>query len=506
MRTPQEQIEVGDDGVSPALMQHLRFPSPLEQEFREDYIKKVLPGLRGGLILLMGILLLQGVSILISIKSVPPSLTGCAVIFVLLLTSLHPRFPRIWQPCIVITFCAMDFLLLVTGHPHANGDAKSQSNAVLLTELTIVILGFVLTRLCFVWFVLGCFTVAALQTMFAATLGGLPMNQFMLGTGIFIAPSFAALMYVTYSWERGARGEFLANYRLAQLNAAERQKREQTEGMLHILNQAIGGIVHDLGNPLTSVRTGAETLRSLLSDADDESKLKIEMLDIVSEGAQMLDYLRLSLLEQTRALEGKEIPLELGPTSMRYIIEAGIHFQQPKFSSDRRVFAPHEELELQADSMKLIAVFMNLIGNALKYSDGEIKITWRRSETSVLIAVQDQGRKSSGISNAQAKELFFAFSRLAGHAQTEGTGLGLLSARNIVEAHGGEAFIEGFADGTPTTPLFTTARGRYPSMLTETFCTAFVVVLPHTSSRLPSFDENHRESTTVDLGRGFVPY
>ena len=39
----------------------------------------------------------------------------------------------------------------------------------------------------------------------------------------------------------------------------ERRQREQTEGQLRVLAQAIGGIVHDLGNPLTSVQMGAET-------------------------------------------------------------------------------------------------------------------------------------------------------------------------------------------------------------------------------------------------------
>ena len=285
-------------------------------------------------------------------------------------------------------------------------------------------------------------------------------------------------MFVTYMQERSVRGEFLANHRLALLHAAERQKRERTEGMLSVLNQAVGGIVHDLGNPLTSVQAGAETLRVLLEDPDPELEMQREMLDIVSDGAQMLDYLRLSLLEQTRALEGKPIPLELAPASVRRIVDAGIHFQKPKFSSDRKIAVPGDDLELTVDPMKLTAVFMNFIGNALKYSDGEIEIAWREEKDTVLIAVLDQGRQASGLSETQARRLFAAFSRLEEHAGTEGTGLGLLSARKIVEAHGGEAYIEGYTDGTPLSPLFSTAEGRYTSVLSGGFYTAFVVALP----------------------------
>ena len=139
---------------------------------------------------------------------------------------------------------------------------------------------------------------------------------------------------------------------------------------------------------------------------------------------------------------------------------------------------PGGDLELTVDPMKMTAVFMNLIGNALKYSDGEIKIRWREEKEHVLIAVLDQGRQASGINESQAQRLFAAFSRLEEHAQTEGTGLGLLSARKIVEAHGGEAFIEGYRDGTPLTPLFSTASTCYPSLLSDGFCTALVVALP----------------------------
>ena len=95
-----------------------------------------------------------------------------------------------------------------------------------------------------------------------------------------------------------------------------------------------------------------------------------------------------------------------------------------------------------------------------------------------MIAVLDQGRGACGLSESQASRLFAAFSRLEEHAQTEGTGLGLLSARTIVEAHGGEAFVEGYEDGTPLSPVFSTAAGRYPSLLSSGFYTAFVVALP----------------------------
>ena len=483
MNIPEQQP--GREEAEVALSRQLRFPPALEHTFQEQYCRRILPGLRGGLLLQLVIFLLQNASLFGGIRVLSPPLAGVLLLAALLPASFHPRFPRVWQPSVVATFCVLDALMLLTGPRHSPpgavpsaGGGVSQSDPLLLMELTIVIIGFVLTRLLFAWFTAGCLAVAALQIFFALVQARMPAEPFLLGTGIFVAPSLAALMFVTYMQERSVRGEFLATHRLALLHAAERQKRERTEGMLSVLNQAIGGIVHDLGNPLTSVQAGAETLRVLLEDPEPELEMQREMLNIVCEGAQMLDYLRVSLLEQTRALEGKPIPLDLQPASVRRIVDAGIHFQKPKFSSDRRVCVPGEDLELTVDPMKMTAVFMNLIGNALKYSDGEIEITWREEKDCILIAVLDQGRQSCGLSEPQAARLFAAFSRLEEHAGTEGTGLGLLSARKIVEAHGGEAFVEGYRDGTPLSPLFSTAARRYPSLLSGGFYTAFVVALP----------------------------
>ena len=233
----------------------------------------------------------------------------------------------------------------------------------------------------------------------------------------------------------------------------------------------MGGIVHDLGNPLTSVRTGAETLQLMMPDTPEAEGEK-EILSIISDGALMLDYLRLSLIEQTRVLEGKPIPIHPELVSLRPLVEAGQRYQKPNLASGRKISIQGENLEVQADGPKLITVFMNLLGNALKYSDGKIQVAWRCHGQVLLCSVMDQGRASVGITPEQARQLFVPFGRLDAHAGVEGTGLGLLSAQKIVEAHGGEIFIEGHADAAS---YFSTAHGSYPPLLEPGFQTAFVI-------------------------------
>ena len=492
MQTQSEILEGITDLQRRRYLRDLRFPPVLEQEFRDDYDRKVLPGLRGGLLLLLFLFVSEGISAFaLSHALVLPVWISSSAILILVLASLHPRFSALWQPAVVVTFCLFAWQLLGSlthQHPPPSINGTSaigsfRANTLLLNELLIVIVGFALTRLRFVWFTVGILTISALTILVAVKSAGVSLALFIGGTRIFVIPSFAALMFVAYLQERGARGEFLANYQLDQERADERRKREKTEGMLHVLSQAIGGIVHDLGNPLTSVRTGAETLRVLDREGDADEALTREILDIISDGALMLDYLRLSLLEQTRVLEGKPIPLQCEAVPIRRIIEAGTHYQKPNLTSGRKVSAVGEEVEIYADGMKLITVFMNLLGNALKYSDGEVRILWRQhrdlgDQDFLLCAVLDQGRSSVGVSSAQANQLFVAFGRLDAHDDVEGTGLGLLSAQKIVEAHGGEIFLEGYTDGTPFSVPFTTARRTYPPMLDGGFRTAFVVTCP----------------------------
>lgn len=187
-----------------AVPKTLRFAPALEQTFRDQYSRKILPGLRGGLLLQLVIFLLQNAVLFGGIKTLSPPLVGMLILSALLLASLHPRFSKIWQPSIVVVFCVLDYLMLLTGphHPPPNstlslGGGVPQSDPLLLMELAIIVIGFVLTRLLFAWFVIGCLAVAALQVFSALVQAQMPVEPFMLSTGIFVAPILTALMFVT---------------------------------------------------------------------------------------------------------------------------------------------------------------------------------------------------------------------------------------------------------------------------------------------------------------------
>jgi signal transduction histidine kinase len=463
-----------------AFIPHLSFPPQIEAEFQENYYSRMRPMPRIALFLIAA---LSAFSALLHIQSggflVGSSLShlGVAVFNLLLLGfSFSQRFVRVWQPLLVASLIASFAAFYFSTNNRSGG----------FVVLYVLLVAWRIQRLQLFWMavqlmgmlaIAACATIPRLITMSAQEAWTSAVGMLLLSLLMMAGP-----LSLTLKSEQFERSEFWTKYLLAEERNDERHKREQTEKMLHVLSQAIGGIVHDLGNPLTAVQSGAETLLLFVKEGEPDKEVVQEFAEIITDGAQMLNYLRLSLMEQTRVLEGKPVPVELKPASIHHLVKAGAHYQKPKLTGGRKVSFEGEDLHVCVDEMRFITILMNLIGNALKYSDGEVRISWRTHEDQVLIAVLDQGQKSQGISQAQAQQLFVAFGRLDTHTEIEGTGLGLLSVRKIAEAHGGEVYIEGIdesiGDGTESSATFSTARGTYPSMLEKGFRTAFVTACP----------------------------
>ena len=98
---------------------------------------------------------------------------------------------------------------------------------------------------------------------------------------------------------------------------------------------------------------------------------------------------------------------------------------------------------VMADEDKLREVFENLVGNALKYSPsgGPVEAKLSREGESIRFAVRDHG---IGIAPEHLPQLFEKFYRVDSSttAKIEGTGLGLVIVKHIVELHGGEVTVE----------------------------------------------------------------
>ncbi len=222
-------------------------------------------------------------------------------------------------------------------------------------------------------------------------------------------------------------GELTARIRaLLHLSAARREleaiKRDQT-----------AMLVHDLKQPLAIIALRAE----FVADESTDPEL-VRSGHAIRAACRQMEQLVNSVLEMSR-VEAGQLTLHRGPCALEELL--GEVVEQFRGLAERRGITLASStvldgLSLELDRTKIVQVLQNLIGNALKFtpSGGRIDVRARVAGHEVSIAVEDTG---SGISAAEAAEVFVKWQQTkAGRAQG-GAGLGLTIARAIVEAHGG---------------------------------------------------------------------
>jgi signal transduction histidine kinase len=218
----------------------------------------------------------------------------------------------------------------------------------------------------------------------------------------------------------------------------------------------MGIVSHDLRNPANAVKMLARSItegpggRALPGDVRDR-------IEVIRQAAEQIDALIQDLLDITRLEAGRLVVtrrnVALGP-----LIARSIGALRPL--ADAGGVALHAEpmqepAVVLGDSDRLIQLFSNVIGNAIKFTPagGVVTLATRVDGDVAELTVRDTGE---GIPVAQLPHVFDRFYQgsLSARATRHGAGLGLPISRGIVEAHGGRIWIES-ASGVGTTVRFT---------------------------------------------------
>lgn len=205
----------------------------------------------------------------------------------------------------------------------------------------------------------------------------------------------------------------------------------------------VSAVSHELRTPLTSIKGYASILLSeKLGKIPSEIK---ERLEKINKHSDELTHLVNDLLDIAR-IESGRMEMKLEKINTNHIAESVIDLLNPltKEKSITVELDIPKELFCLADSTQISRVFINLIGNAIKFvpeGNGLIKISGREIAEYILTKISDNG---IGMSATDAEHIFDEFYRVdnAINQKVKGTGLGLTLVKNIIQAHKGKIWVE----------------------------------------------------------------
>jgi two-component system phosphate regulon sensor histidine kinase PhoR len=226
-------------------------------------------------------------------------------------------------------------------------------------------------------------------------------------------------------------GSLLVFHDLTRLKQLENTRRE-----------FVANVSHELRTPLSLIKGFVETL---LEGAKDDPQLSVRFLHTIEKHTDRLTFLIEDLLTISR-LESGRTAINLQTVGLRDEVERVVDDLTAR-SNEKRVHLVNEVVDgltAQADSDRLQQVLYNLVENAIKYGrdDGEIKIGAQPySDTKVEVWVRDNGPGIPSDAHDRIFERFYRVDR-ARSRETGGTGLGLAIVKHIVQAHGGEVWLQ----------------------------------------------------------------
>jgi signal transduction histidine kinase len=228
-------------------------------------------------------------------------------------------------------------------------------------------------------------------------------------------------------------------------------------------------MVHELRTPLMGLRTSA----TLLMRPDLPENRRRDTIQIIQNEVERLMHMTTEFLELAR-LESGRARLETSRFDCATLLEETVEIvRQQAAERSISIHVQCEPIMLEADRNKVKRVILNLLTNAIKYNrdHGEIFVRARalvqngRPLRMARLEVQDTGRGMSEESQQHMFEKFYRAADVSGN--TQGTGLGLVIAKRIVEAHGGEiGFQSALGVGTTfhfTLPMASPAAGSQQS-------------------------------------------
>jgi len=145
-------------------------------------------------------------------------------------------------------------------------------------------------------------------------------------------------------------------------------------------------------------------------------------------------------------LEAERMHVDITDVDLTELVEETLEPLGPLAASKSvklRVIPSAADCSVRADPVRIAQVLVNLVGNAIKFSDGrgEVRVAITPEPDACVISVEDQG---IGIAKNDLEKLFQSFSQIdSGNTRRfGGTGLGLAISKRLVDLHGGQIWVD----------------------------------------------------------------
>ena len=211
----------------------------------------------------------------------------------------------------------------------------------------------------------------------------------------------------------------------SQLRLLREQRRRYTQGDAELKN-AVTGVSHDLRTPLTALSGYLELL-----EKEQDPEKRAHYMAIVKNRVELMTGLTEELFQYSVDVSAEE-RLKPERLSLNAVLEESVAAFYTALSSrgiEPEILMPEEPVYCVLDREALLRVFGNILGNAVKYSEGDLKIELL-PDASLCFS-----NRASGLDSVQTQRLFDRFYTV--ESARRSTGLGLSIAKLLTERMGG---------------------------------------------------------------------
>ncbi len=200
-------------------------------------------------------------------------------------------------------------------------------------------------------------------------------------------------------------------------------------------DEFISTVTHEMRTPLTSIRALTEILQSTDDIETDEKEM---FLDTIVAETKRMDRLINQVLDLEKMRSGK-MRFELHELDLNDVISQAVSAIEQVAKERTIELSSHlsaTPLRVKGNFDRLTQVVLNLLSNALKFSEGKVSISSRSVKNLAEVVVSDNGR---GISEQNIERIFQPFFQADNQTlkKPEGTGLGLSISKSIIDYHKG---------------------------------------------------------------------